>query len=266
MPAKRARRIRIVSPSVRSRKGNSVTASRWRGILIRLGHAVEIVHSHSRAALDPSGCDLLVALHARKSFDAIRAFRDDRRGRPLVVTLTGTDLYRDLDDSGDSEDAWMALRCADRLIMLQPDGLERLPGALRTKTSVILQSSVAAPGSIPKTRRTVDVCVVGHLRPVKDPFLAAAAVSRLPGDSTIRIRHAGAALDPEMERLALAHTESNPRYRWLGSLAPWQVRRLLKRSHAMALTSRMEGGANVVSEALVAGTAVLSTRISGSLG
>ncbi|MEM8995695.1 MAG: selenoneine biosynthesis selenosugar synthase SenB [Acidobacteriota bacterium] len=266
MPASERLRVRLVSPAVRSRKGNAVTASRWRRILTRLGHAAEIVHSHSRQGLDPSGYDVLVALHARKSFEAIQAFHGDRRGRPLVVTLTGTDLYGDLDDSRGSADAWTALDWADRLIMLQPDGLERLPDALRSKTSVILQSAVAAPGQIPKTRRTVDVCVVGHLRPVKDPFRAAEAAALLPDTSRIRVLHAGAALDPDMERQARAHTESNPRYRWLGSLPPWRVRRLLKRSHAMVLSSRMEGGANVVAEALVAGTAVLSTRISGSLG
>ncbi|MEO1367495.1 MAG: selenoneine biosynthesis selenosugar synthase SenB [Acidobacteriota bacterium] len=266
MPARDRLRIRLVSPAVRSRKGNAVTALRWRRILTRLGHAAEIVHSLSRRGLDPSNCDLLVALHARKSFKAVQAFHENRRGRPLVVTLTGTDLYGDLDDPRGSEDAWKALDWADRLIMLQPDGLERLPEGLRAKTSVILQSAVAAPGQIPKSRRTVDVCVIGHLRPVKDPFRAAAAARRLPETSTVRILHAGAALDPDMERRARAEVEVNPRYRWLGSLPPWRVRRLLKRSHAMVLSSRMEGGANVVAEALVAGTAVISTRISGSLG
>ncbi len=38
------------------------------------------------------------------------------------------------------------------------------------------------------------------------------------------------------------------------------------RSRAMVLSSRMEGGANVVSEAIVAHLAVLSTRIAGSIG
>ncbi|MEM1177972.1 MAG: selenoneine biosynthesis selenosugar synthase SenB [Acidobacteriota bacterium] len=263
MSLERPLRICMVSPAVRSRRGNRVTASRWRAILRRLGHRVEIVHSDDGRAVNASGYDLLVALHARKSFDAIQAFHRRRHGRLLVVTLTGTDLYGDLESS---REAWKSLEWADRLIVLQPAGLERFPDALRDKTAVILQSAVASSSPVAKSRRTVDVCVVGHLRPVKDPFRAAEAARLLPEDSKIRVLHAGGALHPEMERRALAETASNPRYRWLGNLPPWKVRRLLKRCHAMVITSHMEGGANVVSEAIVAGTAVLSTRISGSLG
>ncbi len=56
------------------------------------------------------------------------------------------------------------------------------------------------------------------------------------------------------------------RYRWLGNRPHWQVLRQLARSHVMVLSSRMEGGANVVGEAVSVGTPVISTRISGSIG
>jgi len=44
------------------------------------------------------------------------------------------------------------------------------------------------------------------------------------------------------------------------------VRRLLGRARAMVLSSLSEGGANVISEAAVAGVPILATRIAGSLG
>jgi glycosyltransferase involved in cell wall biosynthesis len=58
----------------------------------------------------------------------------------------------------------------------------------------------------------------------------------------------------------------NPRYRWLGELPRWRARRLIAGSLLMVLSSRMEGGANVLGEAAVAGVPVLSTRIPGSVG
>ena len=69
-----------------------------------------------------------------------------------------------------------------------------------------------------------------------------------------------------MERRAVAEAARNPRYRWLGELPRWKALRLLARSRLLVLTSKMEGGANVVSEAIVAGVPVISSRISGSIG
>jgi glycosyltransferase involved in cell wall biosynthesis len=40
----------------------------------------------------------------------------------------------------------------------------------------------------------------------------------------------------------------------------------LARSHAMAITSLSEGGANVVSEAIVAGVPILASRMDGNVG
>ncbi len=60
--------------------------------------------------------------------------------------------------------------------------------------------------------------------------------------------------------------ERNPRYRWIGELPRWQAIRLLARSHLLVLSSVMEGGANVISEALAVSVPVISSRISGSIG
>ena len=42
--------------------------------------------------------------------------------------------------------------------------------------------------------------------------------------------------------------------------------RWLARSHAMVISSRMEGGAHVVMEAVCSGTPVLASRIDGNVG
>jgi glycosyltransferase involved in cell wall biosynthesis len=58
----------------------------------------------------------------------------------------------------------------------------------------------------------------------------------------------------------------NPRYIWRGEVPGWRVRREFARTHAMVISSVMEGGANVVSEAIVAGVPVLASDISGNIG
>lgn len=251
-------RIELVTPTQRSRKGNWVTADRWAKIFRRLGHRVSI-----RQVFSGGDCDLLIALHASKSFASIERYHHQRPDLPLVVALTGTDLYRDIHQH---EQTHWALAWADLLILLQPEGEAELPPELREKIRVIRQSATATTASVETTKRWFGVCVLGHLRPVKDPFRTAAAARLLPKSSKIRVLHAGAALSDEMEHRARAEMASNPRYRWLGDRPRWQVRRLLARSHLMVLSSEMEGGANVISEALVAGCPVLSTRIAGSIG
>jgi glycosyltransferase involved in cell wall biosynthesis len=110
------------------------------------------------------------------------------------------------------------------------------------------------------------VCVVANLRSVKDPLLAAAAARTLPAKSRIRVLHVGAALDPALQRAAEDEQRANPRYRWVGSLSRRSTLLTIARSRLLVLSSRSEGGANVISEAIVNDVPVLSSRIDGSLG
>jgi len=206
---------------------------------------------------------LLVALHARKSAASIERFAVVHPDRPIVVALTGTDVYGDLDGDGV---ALRSLQAAWRIVALQPLAANELPEALRDRVRVIHQS-VSRPVRLPKPRRNVfEVCVIGHLREVKDPFRAAEAVRLLPAESRVQVVHVGAPLDSAMQRRALHETATNDRYEWLGALSPSKAMRVLARCRVMALTSKMEGGANVVSESVVCGVPVVSSYIAGSIG
>jgi glycosyltransferase involved in cell wall biosynthesis len=59
---------------------------------------------------------------------------------------------------------------------------------------------------------------------------------------------------------------ANPRYVWRDDVPRAAVQKLLLRSHAMVLSSLSEGGANVVSEAVVAGVPILASRMDGNVG
>lgn len=218
-------RIGIVTPAPpRSRHGNRVTALRWARILRSLGHHVTIAQNY-----EGESYDFLIALHALRSHDAIKRWRREHPDRPLVVALTGTDLYRDLPRS---ERARQSLELATRLIVLQPKAFDELPKHLHAKTRVIYQSvkpfsAIRNPG-VPI--RNFTVCVIGHLREVKDPFRAAMAARMLPATSRIQIIHAGGATNEKMAERARREMEINPRYHWIGEQPQWRVRQILMRS------------------------------------
>lgn len=253
--------ILLVSPAIPERSaaehGNGVTARRWATILRKLGYDVELAHDY------PGGhYSAMIALHARKSAGAIQGFRAEHPDAPVVLALTGTDLYPDLVTS---EVDPAILRGADRLVVLQEHGLRQLPDELRARGRVIVQSMPPVGRRAPR-EDVFEVAVLAHLRAVKDPLRAAAATRSLPAGSRILVTHVGAAFDDDLAQRARTESSINPRYDWLGELPRPAALDVLARSRLLLLTSRDEGGANVVSEALAAGVPVLSSAIPGSQG
>ncbi|MGH9657071.1 MAG: selenoneine biosynthesis selenosugar synthase SenB [Bryobacteraceae bacterium] len=252
-------RVRVICPAPPgSLYGNRVTARRWARILRELGHRVTVATDYQE---EP--CDALIALHARKSADSVLAFRDLHPQRPCIVALTGTDVYQDIRTD---RRARLVLELATHLAVLQPLAIEELAEHQRAKATVIYQSAEKTTGPIKKREDVFDVCVVGHLREVKDPFRTAMAARRLPAASKVRVLHAGEAMDEAMARRAQSEEKRNRRYKWLGGIPRHIARRLVASSRVLVLSSRMEGGANVISEAVVDGVPVVVSRIAGSVG
>jgi putative glycosyltransferase (TIGR04348 family) len=252
----RTARISIVTPArPGTRNGNRHTAGRWAGFLRDAGHRVAV---RTQWAGEP--CDLLLALHADRSHASIVAFRERHPDKPLVVVLTGTDLYRDLPRSRKARDS---LRMADRIIVLQSEAKLELERKFQVKTRVVYQS--AEPSlrhTPPKTR--FRVAVVGHLRKEKDPFRTALALRHL--DFDLELVQVGDALSPEMKAQAIALMKRDRRYRWLGGRPHPQTLAWIARSHLLVVSSVMEGGANVICEAARIGTPVIASRVSGNVG
>lgn len=250
-------RIFIATPArPGTRNGNLHTAQRWAGMLRSAGHHVDI-----GTAWQGERCDVLVALHALRSHDSVIAFRAQRPAGGLVVTLTGTDLYRDLPRSSDAR---RSLELADRIIVLQDDAPRLLGARLRRKTSVVYQSSDTRLRHAPPQDR-FRIAVVGHLRDEKDPLRAAYALRHLK-EKKIEIVQVGGAIQGSYTRLAQKLQDQDSRYRWLGSLPHGETLKWIARCHLMVISSRMEGGANVIAEAARIGTPVLASKMSGNVG
>ncbi len=206
--------------------------------------------------------DCLIALHARRSYEAVAGWRERFGRRPLVVVLTGTDLYRDL---GSDAHAGQSLEWADRLVVLQEHGVHDLPPQHRGNARVIYQS---APRLVPapKSTRRLNCIFVGHLRPEKAPLTALDAWKQIPADAPVRLTMVGGATDASLSAVVRDRDRLDERVRWLGSRPHAWTRQAIKRAHLLIVPSRMEGGANVIVEAVTAGTAVLASRVAGNLG
>jgi putative glycosyltransferase (TIGR04348 family) len=251
--------IQLVTPApLRINNGNRITALRWAALLKKLGHRVRISQHY-----DERPCDALIALHAKRSAGSIRRFRELHPQSPLIVVLTGTDLYRDIRRD---RKAQRSLELASRLVVLQNMALQELPRRFHAKTQVIYQSAESSSAKPLRGDRLYRVCLIAHLRNEKDPLRAPMALRRLPPGSRIQLIHIGLALDDGLARRARAEAARNPRYRWLGQLSHRSTRKRLAQSRLVCITSKMEGSSNVLSEALASGVPVVATRIPGLMG
>lgn len=251
--------IQILTPAPPgSRAGNRATAERWSRLLQSAGHRVSVVTDLSR---EP--CDLFIALHAWRSHQAIREFRRDHPGIPVITVLTGTDIYHHQHEF--PQDTRQSMALADVLIGLHHQVAEDIPEAFRSKLVTVLQSAGMISPAEPD-ERYFDICVVGHLRDEKDSLRAALACHDLPANSRIRVFNAGKPHTDGWQRMAEAEQAGNPRFQWLGELDKPATDALMARSRLMVISSVMEGGANVVSEACRAGLPILASDIPGNRG
>ncbi len=251
--------IVITPPGPSTRTGNAVAALRWARILRRLHHRVTIATQY-----DDESADAMVAIHAWRSAEAIRRFKMLYPGRRLILQLSGTDIYQYI--SEDPEPTLRSMELADRLVALNSLAWRVVPKKFRKKLRVIFQSVHKPSSPRQPSRHHVDIAAIGHLRDVKDPLRAAQAARLLPATSRIRVVQIGHAYSAEWAARAQAEMAANPRYLWRDDVPRAAVQQLLQRSHAMVLSSLSEGGANVISEAVVVGVPILASRMDGNVG
>jgi putative glycosyltransferase (TIGR04348 family) len=255
----------LVTPyAADANNGNWRTAARWARLLapwyrVRVQGPGDPVGGGGRER-----AVALLALHARRSRAAIVAWQQQRPDAALLVALTGTDLYRDL-PAGDP-DTIASIAAADRLIVLQDDAPAHLPAAARSRADVVYQSARTLKPWPGKRTDRLHCVLVAHLREEKDPRTAFAAWRALPPALPATLNIIGAPLDAALGDAARALAAADPRVRVLGARPHAWTRQAIKRAHLLLVPSRMEGGANVVVEAVTSGTPVVGSRMSGNVG
>ena len=140
-------KVCMVTPAPpRSLTGNRVTALRWARLLGQLGHRVTVAEEY-----DGQACDVMVALHARKSARSIERLTEERPETPIVLALTGTDLYR---DGRPCPTTKLSLQLARAIVVLPPEGLRAVPdwararaSCTRVRLSIRISTSARAPSS-----------------------------------------------------------------------------------------------------------------------
>jgi putative glycosyltransferase (TIGR04348 family) len=234
-----------------------MTALRWQGFLEVLGYSVEVTESWSRG-----DASLLIALHAYRSHQSIVAFKKQYPSRPLVLILTGTDLYRDIENHSEVIES---MEMADQLIVLQSSAVDSVPAHLQHKVHIIYQSVEIDTADL-LTKDDFVVSIIGHLREEKDPFCVVRSLPLLPSDSKITVKHLGQAMNSQMKDQATNFSATIDRYEWLGEVSHADALKILAQSRLMVISSRMEGGAHVVSEAIALGIPVIASDIPGNRG
>lgn len=252
--------ISLVTPaSKQTRTGNWTTAARWARILRGFGHRVTVSEVY-----EDRDSDMLIAVHAWRSATSIRRFSEAYPGRPVIVCLAGTDIYRF--QHSHPEETLRSMELASALVCLHDRVHLAIPQRFHDKLHMVHQSALPLPSPRRPPVRTFDVCVIGHLRDEKDPLRAAYAARRMPSRSRLRVVQLGKAHDDRWVEMAREEAASNPRFIWRGEVSHGLVRRQFGRSHAMVISSIAEGGANVVSEAIAAGLPVIASDIDGNIG
>lgn len=271
-----AMRILILTPvPPGSTRGNSVTAVRWREIFQELGHTA-LIRQHGNLP-DDRNFDWVVCLHALHSYESVHQLKSDTSSTArLMVCMTGTDLHRDYDPEGAASTDRMAREnnrkivevwnSVEKIVLLEPEGRNRIPGRFHNKCQVIFQSALPVADPLEPPSEEFRVGVIGHLRQIKDPFRTAVAARLLPQDSRVMVWHVGEALSDEIREMAHKETATNPRYRWIGGVSHEDALRQLTACHLLVLSSINEGAPSVVSEAIVNRIPILTTRIDATVG
>jgi putative glycosyltransferase (TIGR04348 family) len=248
----------IISPALQdANNGNWQTAQRWARMLCP-HYRTRILKNWDGDASD----EVMLALHARRSADSIAAWHAKRGSKGLILALTGTDLYRDIHSDTSAQ---ASLDAAGHLIVLQELGVQQLPKRHHDKTVTIFQST-GTRKTLKKTDKHLNAVMVGHLRDEKMPQTLFEVAVLLKDEPRIRINHIGAGLDEQLTYAAIKTEALCAGYTWAKGLKHTQTLARIQRAHVLIHTSKMEGGAHVVMEAVCSGTPVLASRMDGNVG
>jgi glycosyltransferase involved in cell wall biosynthesis len=256
-------KVLVTTPYARdSLQGNTVTAKRVVSILLETGLDASVISNDDKVEY----ADVIIALHARKSAHFIDDFLALNPAGKVIVYLTGTDLYHDIPNGCQICERSMSL--ADVLVVSHELTLNALPEKYRKK-AMSVHKSIQLPDFLGEEKIEIDpnlFTIIGHLRAVKQPFMAVESMQLLEDSVRVKLVLLGNEIDEDSGEIARSWEAIDSRFQWLGGVEYLQALQWMRRSVATINTSLIEGGANSVGESIMLGVPVLATRIEGNIG
>ncbi len=253
-------RVLVTTPyGIDSLQGNTITAKRIVSLLQESDLDAKVVSDGD----DFSDADVLLALHARKSAHFIDEFLRLNSEGKVILYLTGTDLYADIPRGCPISARSMQL--VDALVVSQDASLHSVPEQYRSKALAIYTSIQLPECELNSANEGVPIfSCIGHLRAVKQPFMAVKALQLLGAE--VQLKLLGNVVDEGMDDVVRDWQEKDHRFQWLGGVSHEEAIQWSNRSLITLNTSLMEGGANSIGESIVLGVPVLASRVEGNIG
>lgn len=269
-------RVALITPYYRqSTRGNAVTVRRIEKHLGRLGCTVAVFSLDTlpgvelAAAVRAFAPDIVHAFHAtRCGALAADVARQVRVG--LVVTITGTELYRG-DSAAITEREAPLLETAAALVAFHGAVAARMEEEfpqLRGRVKIIPQGvempDMEPAGSLPESPFVF--LLPAGLRPVKDILCSFSPLEGLwRNHPRIRLVIAGPVLDGAYARTVMEAVCRAPFASWAGEVPFEAMGGLYRSAHVVLNTSLSEGGmANGILEGMARGKPVLASGIEGN--
>jgi glycosyltransferase involved in cell wall biosynthesis len=264
--------IKIFSPSQNFEDtGNSVTAKRYFEILRGLGHEVSLATNHEISSVNRH-ISVAFVLHATKCSNIIQRLKELEV--PIVLILTGTDLYNDLSDLTirAGKTCLYSLQAASAIIVLHENAINdllKIARVPRKKIFVIYQSTENILKKKKEKKQKINhrILMVSHIRPEKDIETAIRGFNEfiipLKGTSTSwEIDHYGGSTDIQYEKKAKEMLSINKGFNFCGIRTKEEINKLYMKYDLFLHPSAVEGGSLVVREALEAGLPIIASNIS----
>ena len=259
--------------------GNAVTVDRISRLLSRGGVATRIVNlseTNERTVVKWARefkPDLIHAFHAHKGGRAGLALREST-AIPLITTMTGTDLYVDLEADEKKNEILRILAQSSRITVFNTQARSTLlkHGIDRRKISIVHQSVLFSETMEIDYRAHLNIngeaavfLLLGGIRKIKDFSIALPALDRARRRfPDIHLIIAGPVIEREEFETIRAWYAQKPWVTYAGEVPRSHIPALLKSIDVLLNTSSSESEANAVLEAMNLGRIVIARDIPGN--
>lgn len=262
-------RILMITPSYYPIvTGNAVDVERISAGLEALGHEIMLSEPDiDMKKVRDFSPEIVHGFHAYKSRVALEIA--EALKVPLVITLTGTDYYRDVDEKGKKEKIMHVVKgvCAVTFMnpIAQEDALNKFPYIKKHYTIARGKPLLDDAECGFSTEGKFIFSLIGGVRPVKNNMFPIEAIERLHEKyDNMMLIFAGPILDDKYGKKFKDRIKGKSWIRYLGNVPHLKIKNLFECSDVILNCSLAESGSNAVFEAMVLGKAVLVSDIKGN--